>query len=143
MAELNLVPNTTVVVVQTGIFLANLVVVKKLIVDPYMRLREKRDSMTSGAQGDAVRLTAESETMARQIEERLNAASREAASARDATRQGANTKADAIRKSAETDAKAAVAKVSAEVAAELTQQKAKIPAVVKQISDDVFRLATS
>jgi F0F1-type ATP synthase membrane subunit b/b' len=143
MAELNLVPNLTVVAVQTGIFITNLVIVKKLIVEPYFVLREKRDAMTSGAQGDAARLLSESESMSKKIEERLLAASTEANTLREKTRQTAVKQAEEIRKAAETETKAAVTKVTAEIAAEVAKQRAGIPEAVKKISEEVYSLAVN
>lgn len=143
MAELNLVPNLTVVAVQTGIFITNLVIVKKLIVEPYFMLREKRDAMTSGAQGDAARLLSESEAMARKIEERLQTTSSEASAMREKVRQAAVQKAEEIRKAAETETKSAVAKVTAEIAAEVSKQRAGIPDAVRKLSEEVYKLAVN
>ena len=43
MASLELVPHPDVLVVQAGVFLANFVVVKKLLVEPYLTVRDKRE----------------------------------------------------------------------------------------------------
>ena len=55
MAELSLVPNPTLLVVQTGIFLNNVWLVNTLILKPYQKLKAARDQDTVGNQDEARR----------------------------------------------------------------------------------------
>ena len=50
MADFNLMPVPKVLLVQVGIFLANTFVVKKLLLDPYCKLQEHRQSLTQQRQ---------------------------------------------------------------------------------------------
>lgn len=53
MAGLNLDPNPTVLVTQAGIFLASLYTVKKLMVEPYLKVKHKRDGITFGSKKES------------------------------------------------------------------------------------------
>ncbi len=53
MADFNLVPVPKVLLVQAGIFVANAVIVRKLLVEPYLRLRAKRLDYTERKQAAA------------------------------------------------------------------------------------------
>ena len=59
MSGLNLVPNPTVLAVQAGVFMANIFVIKKLWLDPYLRVYEKRQANTTGSQTDAEKISKE------------------------------------------------------------------------------------
>ena len=59
MSSLNLVPNVAVMAAQTGIFVANYYAVKKLLVEPYLKVYDKRRSLTVGSKEDSIRLIQE------------------------------------------------------------------------------------
>jgi F-type H+-transporting ATPase subunit b len=62
------------VLVQFGLFLVMLVVLNKLLFQPYLRLREKRQAGIEGARGEAERMVAESEAKLSDYETQLSAA---------------------------------------------------------------------
>ena len=68
MSGLNLIPNPTVLAVQTGVFMANIFVIKKLWLDPYMKVYEKRKASTTGSQSDAEKIGKENDKMVTKIE---------------------------------------------------------------------------
>ena len=49
MADFNLVPVPRVLLVQAGIFIANTIIIKKLLIEPYLKLKAKRDSIILNA----------------------------------------------------------------------------------------------
>ena len=71
MSSLNLTPNPSILLVQLGLFLANLFVIKKLILQPYLALRARREAMTTGNAGEAQKLAHEASEKAKQIDDKL------------------------------------------------------------------------
>jgi len=143
MAELSLVPNASVVAVQTAIFLTNLMIAKKLFVEPYLKLQDKRAKLTTGSQSDAAALMQANEKAAAEIEARIQTAAREAAKAREQLRAEAMVKRDTIVKQAESEASATVLAMAQQIAAESAAQKNRIPDIVKTLTNDVYQVAIS
>ena len=59
MASLILVPDPEVLAIQAGLFLVAVGVVKKLYVEPYLAVRERRQAATVGSKDEAARTLAE------------------------------------------------------------------------------------
>jgi F0F1-type ATP synthase membrane subunit b/b' len=78
MADLSLIPNPQVMAVQAGIFLANLYVVKKMFVEPYLELKDKRIRLTEGDKSQAGQILQECKVKAESIEENIKRAFAEA-----------------------------------------------------------------
>jgi F0F1-type ATP synthase membrane subunit b/b' len=141
MAALNLVPNPPVLVVQAGIFLANLAIIKKLYVDPYLSVRDRRDAQTLGNKDAATAALSQAEAVQAKISESLSAAADAAKKARDAQRATAIEKRNAVLKAAEAEAQAQVAAVEKQIQAELQSEKAKVPGIVASLTQEVYQLA--
>jgi len=141
MAALNLVPDPEVLVVQAGIFLVALGVVKKLYVEPYLKVRERRLAATVGSKDEATKALGECDTIAQGIEQRLSGAASEAKAARETVRNAANLRRDELIAAATAEANAAVAAVEKDIQGELARERAKVPAVVAQLTDEVYSLA--
>lgn len=141
MATINLVPNPTVLVVQTGVFLANLVIVKKLILEPYLALKDKRESLTSGQASDAQKILADCETMTQKITTTIQSAVSESSKAAQSILADAQKKKDAILKVAEEKAKATFESAKSEIAESLAQEKGKVPEAVRKLADEIYQAA--
>ena len=141
MAELSLVPNVSVIAVQTVVFLTNLVVVKKLFVEPYLTLKDRRDKLTTGSQSDAAALTLANEQAVIKIETAIQTAAREASKARELLRQEASVKRSTIIKQAEAEAAATISSVTKQIADDLNEQKSSVPGLVKQLTGEVYQVA--
>jgi F0F1-type ATP synthase membrane subunit b/b' len=141
MATLNLIPNPMVLGAQVGVFLANFVAVKKLFVEPYLSVRDRRQALTVGSQDEAAKALAKSEELTSQIERQLVAAASEAKAEREKIRDKALAKRSSLLAVAEADAKEKVAAVEREIQGEVKAETAKIPAVVQTLTDEVYRLA--
>lgn len=141
MASLNLVPNPPVLAVQAVIFLTGLFVVKKLFVQPYLELRDKREKLTVGSKDEAQKLLLETERVSQDIAAKLNAAITEAKQAREKTRDAALQKRQTALSAAEGDSKKLVQEVETQIKQDLAAEKAKVPAVVKSLTDEVYKLA--
>ncbi len=141
MASLNLVPNPPVLAVQAVIFLTSLVVVKKLFVEPYLELRDKREKLTVGSKDQALRLLEETDRVSLDITSKLNAAITEAKQAREKIRDAAIEKRTSALSAAEGESRKFLAEVETQIKQDLAQEKAKVPAIVKSLTDEVYKLA--
>ena len=143
MASLELVPHPSVLAVQVGVFLANLVVVKKLWVEPYLLVKERRQKLTVGSKDEATRLLAEAEKVAEEINSKLLTAASEAKASREGVREAALQRRTQILAAADAEAKAYVGTVERQVKEELMRERGKVPAVVHKLTDEVYTLALS
>lgn len=141
MASLELIPKVPVLVVQGAVFLANIVIVKKLLVEPYLQVKDRRDKVTVGSKDDAVRFLAEAERVSQHIAERLQTAYDAAKAEREKIRAAALAKRDTIVSAAEKEAKAHMDVMERQVRDSLDQEKQKVPAIVKSLTDEVYRIA--
>lgn len=138
MSSLNLLPNPSVFLVQTGIFVANLYVVKKFMLEPYLKVKEKRDRITVGSHQHASSLNQENEKKFASIHQKLRDASDVIKEKTAAIGAEAQRKRDGLLSSAEAEAKAFLSKAQKEVANELAQEREKIPTIVRQLSNNLF-----
>ena len=141
MATFEIVPHPAVLLVQVGVFLAGTVVVKKLFVEPYMALRDKREALTIGNKDEATRALAESDAIATRLEQRLAALTLDMKQAREKSRDEALTRRDAVIAAAQVEARNEVAKVETLVAADLAAERTKIPSIINKLTEEVYALA--
>lgn len=143
MAQLNLAPVPSVVAVQALVFLVNMVIVRKLFLDPYLRLRARREALTAGSKADANRLLYECDEIARKVQESVDAAAAAAASDRERIKTAAMAKRSEIIGAAETKAKAEFESVATRVKEEVSEQRRLLPQVINSLTNEVFNLATN
>jgi len=138
MATLELIPKVPVLIVQTGVFLANIVVVKKLFVDPYLKLQDRRDAMTVGNQEGAAKILSECESITRNVTAKLETAYTELALVREQVRNSTLKKKTEILKLAETEARSYVEAIEKEIQEEVAREKQKIPAIVNSLTQEFY-----
>lgn len=141
MAQLVLVPNPVVLAVQVGVFLANVVVIKKLMLEPYLAVRDRREKLTQGNRDEASAIVTRCESLATDINQRLVATAQTAQKAKESIRNEALEKRNAILAAAEAESHATIEKMAAEVKQTLAAERAKVPQVVQQLTQQVFQLA--
>ncbi len=143
MATLELIPKVPVLIVQTAVFLANIVVVKKLFVDPYLKLQDRREAMTIGKQEGATKILGECETISRNVTAKLEAAYAEAAAAREVVRSNTTLKKTQMLKTAATEARSYVEAIEKEIQQEVAREKQKIPAIVNLLTQEFYERTLS
>lgn len=143
MAELNLVPNPAVVVVQAAFFISNVVVAKKFFVEPYLKLKDTRDALTTKTLASARAMSLEVDQKSKEIDQRIGGAIREAQAHRERLHQEATGKRTEIMKKAEAAAKASFESITLEIRKEVEAQKIQVPVIVDKLANDVFALATT
>jgi F0F1-type ATP synthase membrane subunit b/b' len=141
MAQLVLVPNPVVLAVQAGVFLANVVVVKKLMLEPYLAVRDRREKLTQGNRDEASSIVTRCEALVTDINQRLVTTAQTAQKAKESIRNAALEKRNATLAAAEAEARATIEKMAAEVKQTLAAERAKVPQVVQQLTQQVFQLA--
>ena len=142
MAHLNLTPDPVVLGVQAGIFLANMYIVKKLMLDPYMKLRIARDAKTGGSQHDAQALLDKAADLDRIIGEKMRDAHRAAAQTREKIKSTATAKRAELLSSAETIARKEQHDLHLAINANLQEERSKKEQTIQQISAEFVQLAT-
>jgi len=143
MAQLNLVPDLAVVGVQVGLFVVNMATVKKFYLEPYLRLRANRDTLTSGSRADAARLLYECDEIARKVQESIEEAAASAASHREAVKATATQRRTDIIRAAEEKARGEVEAVATRVKSEVAEQRAFLPKCVSDLTAELFAATTT
>lgn len=138
MAALDLIPNPTMVIAQTGLFLANIAVVKKLIIDPYLKLKDRRFELTTGNKEKAKRILADSEEKSKSIDAQLYNIEQEIKSFRQTRKEEALSNHNKIVQDSKALARQRLEKQREEVSQELKQERNKIPGFVSELSEKVF-----
>jgi F0F1-type ATP synthase membrane subunit b/b' len=142
MAQLNLSPDPVVLGAQAAIFLANMLVVKKLILEPYLSVRSRREASTGGSQTEAQSLLNEADALEDKITQRMRAAHKDASIARDKIKNEAMNKRTAILAQADAEAKKEQAKIISEIESNLREERLRKDATIKEIADGFFAEVT-
>ncbi len=143
MAQLNLVPDPAVVGVQIGLFIVNVAIVKKLYLEPYLRLRANRDTLTTGSHADAARLLYECDEIAKKVQDSIEEAAATAASHREAVKATATQRRAEIIRAAEERARAEVEAVARRVKNEVAEQRAMLPKCISDLTAELFAATTN
>ncbi len=128
-------------VVQIGVFLAGAAVVKKLLVEPYISVRDRRDRSTIGNRDEANQILVRCESIAQDIAGKLGAAANAAKQAHHVTRAAATKKSQETVEAAQVASKARIEAMEQQVSQELASERAKIPQIVAALSDDLYQVA--
>jgi F0F1-type ATP synthase membrane subunit b/b' len=134
MSSLNLVPNPAIMVIEAGIFLANLVVVKKFLLEPYLNVHTQRVKLTKGSQELAEKIDAENVSAIDKIQASVQSAAEEGRKTREIILADAKTTRDSTVDKAGKEAKQIVDAMRKELAQEIEMQRQKIPGVVSELS---------
>ncbi len=138
MAQLDLIPDPKIMVIQTGIFLANIYVVKKFYVEPYLKLKAKREFLTVGSQDQAQAAATEAGKLSAEIKARIDSFYSQSKAYAEDSRQKATLEQKAILHKAENEAKSTVEQTSSAIAQMLDEEKTKVPQIVDRISAQLF-----
>ena len=138
MAALNLTPDAGLVLTQAGIFLANLYVVKKLMLEPYIKLRDKRHMSTHGGQEEATKALQEVEAQSQIVNMKISQALEQAKAIREKSKSDAKTKQHEIVEKAKVESKSRLEAVSQDIKSNLEQEFKKVPDLVKSMTNEVF-----
>jgi F0F1-type ATP synthase membrane subunit b/b' len=139
MAGLHLMPNPGVLLVQTGLFVANVIVVKKLMLEPYLKVRAKRFSATEGSLDFAATTTETNEKLTKELELKLMSAQAEIKRDAQLVIDKANAEREVLLKGAEGRARESLGQVEAMVKKELDEERQKLPKIVEELVPVLYK----
>ncbi len=139
MSALNLIPDLELLCAQTGIFLANLIVVKSLFITPYLKLQQQRREQTSGSQEKAQATLANCVQQSNEIETRIRAVISQSAQAGQSLKALAQVEQDKTLAAAKTESTAALELMRREIALQLQQESQKIPEFARQLGREFYQ----
>ena len=139
MASLNLVPNPGLLLVQAGIFLANMVVVRKLMVDPYLSLKDRRQALTTGSKEEGEALLRECHQKNEALSQQIAKSRLEASAFRQQQCLEAESEAHALVAGAKKEASEYAEALRTELRENLRQESEKVPAIVAKLVEEVYQ----
>jgi F0F1-type ATP synthase membrane subunit b/b' len=142
VSALNLIPDFELVVAQTGIFLANLVVVKSLIINPYLELQKKRQAQTSGSQDEAEKTLASCAQQTAELERRIKAAYAQASDAGEKIKAQALAEQQLMIKAAKQEAEVSLEAMRKEIAEQSKRETSKVPQIAGELSKEFYQTLT-
>lgn len=138
LSDLNLIPNPPLIVGQAAIFLINMVIVKKLMIDPYLALREQRMRATEGQSSEALRLENQAIAFQKEIDEKLRKAVQEGWDHVADRKKHASAAFSARVAAAKKDAANYVGDLRQHVHQQLAEEESKVADYVKRFADEVY-----
>jgi F0F1-type ATP synthase membrane subunit b/b' len=139
MAGLHLMPNPEVLLVQTGLFVASVVVVKKLMLEPYLKVRAKRFSATEGSLDFAATTTETNEKLTKELELKLMSAHAEIKREAQRLIDKATEEREALLKGVEGKARQSLGQVEATIRQELAEERKKVPKIVEELVPVLYK----
>jgi F0F1-type ATP synthase membrane subunit b/b' len=139
MAELNLIPNPTLLVVQSTVFLANVWIVNSFILKPYQKLKESREKLTTGRQDESKAVRVEIASRLDAMKQQTSAAFEQARQMLSSAREQAAARQAEILSAAHTEAEATLNQFRSALKSNLDQERAKAPQVVNELAGEVFK----
>ncbi len=137
-----LVPDPAVIAVQGLLFLAAVAAVKNLMIEPYEKLRLKRDSLTTGSADAAKGLVERNGKVAAEIQAATSTAIDRAKEQSAALRLKSAIERDRIILEAETNATAIIDRASKDLAESLNAQESKLTDECSRLTKEVFQQLT-
>jgi F-type H+-transporting ATPase subunit b len=138
MASLELIPKVPVLIAQTGVFLANVFVVKKLFVEPFLAVKDRRDAMTVGSTDHAKKILQEADQLANDITNKVETAYSQASAAREAQRNQALSRKTDLIKAADDEARRHIESIEKQIRQEVEGERQKIPAIVNSLTQEFY-----
>ena len=143
MADFSLVPDPKVLVVQVGLFAANYFVVKNLFVKPFVRVKNHRDSATSGNTEKFSEMLKQSQAKADELKTKVDSAIESAQSVRKEARATAEEQGQKIVSAAHADGKSKLEKMKSEIEEAFAQEVNKAKSISVELGNELFKKVTS
>ena len=135
MAGLSLNPNPYVLVTQAGIFLTSMYAIKALMVEPYLKVKSKRDARTLGSQKKADEVVASNAEKASDLEKKLKASVEASRLEVQKILKHSQEKQEAVLSEATKESSEYLKEMDKALEKELADCQKQLPSVVKEISD--------
>ena len=139
MAKLNLQPDFSLLVIQSGLFLVNLYIVKKFFVGPFLQLKEKRDEATLGKLRESEQQRSECDLLQKKIEGRLNEALLASKKLKEEIISNALLQQKEILSKSRDAASSRIGKIKEEIEKRLQEECNRIPRVVDGLAEHIYK----
>ena len=139
MAELNLVPNPTLLVVQTGVFITNVWLINTLILKPYQKLKDARDQATVGNQDEAHRILKNIASMSAAIKQKTAEALEQARESIKSARDQAHKQQQQIVSAATDEAQKTLEGFRDELKRNLNAERERSKEIFGALSDELYK----
>ncbi len=139
MSAFNLTPDPAVMIVQAGVFMTGIVIVNKLYLQPYLKVRTRREALTTGSKAHAEELLEKNKQIAAMIASKASAAQADVAQMREQKIHGATSQKQKIVSGAEQEAKSTIESMRSQIAQEIKSAKAELGGVVKKVADEMYQ----
>lgn len=133
-----MIPDPKVIVAQGAIFLTSVYVVKKLFVDPYLHLVQRRESLTTGSQNYAESLRKELAEKSKKIDLELKNAYQEASNLKAKAKKAAVEQTESQVSKVSSEVKDFIDGYRKEVASELSTEMSKVPGAVAELAPSLY-----
>lgn len=143
MSSLNLVPNPQLMVAQAVVFFANLYVVKRLMVEPFLKLKEKREEKTTGSDVLAKNMMFECERKESEIEKKTASFFLENNENRKKIKDEARKKQQQLLSQSREENEQKIISYTKELRDSYEQEKKKIGSAVNSLSEEFYRIILS
>ncbi len=141
MSSFELFPEPTVLAVEAGVFLVNMAIIKKFMVDPYLKLKDKRDAATTGSKEGAAAALEKCESISAAIAKAIHAANDDARGIKEKIQVDASQKRDALVAAATKEARGTIESMQADVATQLNKERARVSEIVGSLTSEVYATA--
>lgn len=139
---LNLIPNPGVLAIVAVIFWAAMRVVKHYFIEPYLKLQQKRDGMTTGGQTEAEARLAEVKAKQQDLEQRLAASRAEAFAKKEKLILDTQKDAKSILVKAKAEADAEIAASRQQISERVKEESGKISGHARKLADEFYAAVT-
>ena len=140
MADFNLVPVPRVLLVQAGIFIANTIIIKKLLIEPYLKLKAKRLDYTERKQAAATARFAALEKELAELRAQRRSRLSALAQLRRKKYEQARTRSEELIVTATRESEAAIKEAKAGLRKEFEAAQVDLDTTVGNLSQEMFDL---
>lgn len=138
MSSLNLEPNIQVIAVQAGFFLTNLVIVKKLMLEPFLKVQKSRSAVTTQVTAAAIDLKEKNAALLNKLEESLASADKSIFSMTQEIFSQAGKSKDQIIQKSEKGAREDLNQLQKTIQSSLEEQSKLIPEIARNLASEAF-----
>ena len=139
MASLNLVPNAGLILAHAGVFIASSYVFNKLVLTPYLELKAKRESQTTGSFESVSKMKLECQEKFDVIENKMKSAYEVARETHADIKKTASEEKAKLVQQAKLDAKNELEELKKKISGSFKTEKEKVNQVVQSIVKETMQ----
>ncbi len=138
MSELNFIPNPQLMAAQTVIFISHIYIVKKFLVEPFLKIKNARDSLTVGAEHEAETLNLEIARISNLVQARLSSVHEQLAKVKVQTKLQAKKERETQINLAQQEMAGILQKARGDITRSLDLERKKVDSLVDRLVEDIY-----